>query len=140
MHIEALAVRGAKRCSQSPTGGAASCYIGWQRRSVSVLSLPAPQVCQHALQLLHTLLQSSPDLARTHLDAFTPEVVRARSLSVLAQDTATLCGPRSSGVLMQPEAGGVRLVPSDPSQHTTCLAPGPYALRRVTSTAVEALS
>lgn len=34
------------------------------------------QVCQGALQLLHTLLLGSPDLARTHLDAFLLDVVR----------------------------------------------------------------
>ena len=34
------------------------------------------QVCQGALQLLHTLLLGSPDLARTHLGAFLPDVVR----------------------------------------------------------------
>jgi len=84
-------VRVAERCSQHPVGGRH--ILLYRQAAVLCLSqssaLPAPQVCQHALQLLHMLLQSSPDLARTHLDAFTPDVVRARSPSVLAQDTVT---------------------------------------------------
>ncbi|KAK9843845.1 hypothetical protein WJX81_008697 [Elliptochloris bilobata] len=65
-----------------------------------LLSSTHIQVCQSALQLLHTLLLANPDLARTHLDAFLLEMlerlgdakvpVRERAAALLA---ALLAGP-----------------------------------------------
>lgn len=45
----------------------------------------ACQESQSALQLLHALLVHNPDLARTHLDAFMPEMVRSLPATYLAQ-------------------------------------------------------